>query len=173
MCSGGVSRAALRTRERHVTGLPAEGHPEPCCARRWHRDGTHTEGNSPLPRAQPSSPCAAALSSLLPWLGSPLHSTNPLTPRDFYLFFSSRTAALRSPAKATARRLHRDGSRMAAATQEHLPPGWGLLRAPQHSFQPTALHIKYHQIIYRRCQLQATAKGKVYLRYHVDCCTRS
>lgn len=29
----------------------------------------------------------------------------------------------------------------------------------------SSLHRKYHQIIHRRCQLQATAKRKVYLRH--------
>lgn len=153
-----VSRAVLPTRKRHVTGLPAS--PTGDTGRFWARGRGTRRGCQPLPWAQPSSPCAARRSSRaasLPQLGSPLHRTNASTPRDFYLIFSSSA----------------DASGLEAAAQEHLPLGWGLLPSPQQSFQPTALHIKYHQIIYSRCQLQATAKEKVYLRYHVDCYTRS
>lgn len=79
----------------------------------------------------------------------------------------------RSPHWHRGTGLHPRADRVEAAAQEHLPSGWGLLLSPQHSFQPTALHIEYHEIIYSWCHLQATAKEKVYLRYHVDCYTRS
>lgn len=143
MFSGGVSRTALPTRKRHVTVLPAGGEPMPRC---------------------PGATGFACWRSFPSWEASAWHkSTDTLG----FLIFLSRVAAPHGPG------LRPDGSRLAAAAQEHLPRGWGLLPSLQHSFQPTALHIQYHQIIYSRCQLQATAKEKVYLRYHVDCYTRS
>lgn len=131
-------------------------------AQRGDRDRDSPEGQ-PCPGCSP-----AASGGAPPPAGKPLHSTDPPMPQDFHLI----PLMQRCPG-VPSRRLGCDLSQVEAAAQEHPPRGWALLPSPQLSFQPPALHRKDHQIIYRRCQLQATAKREVYLRHRVDCYTRS
>lgn len=156
-------------RERHLPRL--EGHRVPAApgAASLTQQGTeHSVGTGTAQRDSPALGMALRLRGAPPPAGKPLHSTDPPMPQDFHLI-----SLIQSCPGVSSRRLASDLSHVKAAAQEHPPWGWALLPSPQLSFQPPAPHRKDHQIIYRRCQLQATAKREVYLRHRVDCYTRS